>query len=217
MSGYTTLLRQEVGSERGKHYLQRVAVGVAQIDLRADALLYFANLAHLSLKRQAVDLRKMAMEHIEALQAAAAPQRRVRALVQDELQASGDPALLRELMHELLDNAWRHTAGLALAKLDVGSSTGVDVTRVYYVRDNGAGFKMRHASRLFDPFQQLVIDDVEREGIGLARVKRIAVKHGGRVWAESTQGQGASFYFTLAPAEAALPAPAALPAADRAS
>ena len=160
------------------------------------------------------------MAHIEALQAAA-PQRRLRALVQDELQASGDPALLRELMHklmhELLDNAWRHTAGLALAKLDVGSSTGVDGTRVYYVRDNGAGFKMRHASRLFDPFQQLVSDDVEREGIGLARVKRIAVKHGGRVWAESTQRQGASFYFTLAPAEAALPAPAALPAADRAS
>ena len=216
MSAYTTLLRQEVGSERGKHYLQRVAAWLAQIDLRADALLYFANLAHLSLKRQAVDLRKIAMAHIEALQAAA-PQRRVRALVQDELQASGDPALLRELMHELLDNAWRHTSGLALAKLDVGRSTGVDGTCVYYVRDNGAGFEMRHASSLFDPFQQLVSDDAEREGIGLARVKRIAVKHGGRVWAESTQRQGASFYFTLAPAEAALPAPAALPAADRAS
>ena len=216
MSGYTTLLRQEVGSERGKHYLQRVAAGVAQINLRADALLYFANLAQLSLKRQAVDLRKMAMAHIAALQAAA-PQRRVRALVQDELQASGDPALLRELMHELLDNAWRHTAGLALAKLDVGSSTGVDGTRVYYVRDNGAGFDMRHASSLFDPFQQLVIDGGEGAGIGLARVKRIAMKHGGRVWAESAQGQGASFYFTLAPAGAVLPAPAALPVADRAS
>ena len=216
MSGYTALLQQEVGSERGKHYLQRVAAGVAQINLRADALLYFANLAHLSLKRQAVDLRKMVLAHIKALQAAA-PQRRVQALVQDELQATGDPALLRELMHELLDNAWRHTAGLALARLDVGSSTGVDGTRVYYVRDNGAGFDMRHASSLFDPFQRFVIGDGEGEGIGLARVKRIAMKHGGRVWAESSQEQGASFYFTLAPAEAALPAPAALPAADRSS
>ena len=99
----------------------------------------------------------------------------------------------------------------------MGSSTGVDGTRVCYVRDNGAGFDLWHASSLIDPFQQLVIDGGEGAGIGLARAKRIAMKHGGRDWAESTQGQGASFYFTLAPAEAVLPAPAALPVADRAS
>lgn len=77
------------------------------------------------LKRQSIDLHEVALAHVEALQAAA-PQRRVRAQVQDEPQASGAPWLLRELMHELLDNAWRPTAGLALVKLDVGSSTGAD-------------------------------------------------------------------------------------------
>ena len=216
MSGYTTLLQQEVESERGKHCLQRVAAGVGQINLRADALLYFANLAHLSLKRQAVDLRKVALAHIHALQAAA-PKRRVRAQVQDGLQASGDPELLRELMHELLDNAWRHTASLSLATLDVGSSTGADGVWVYHVRDNGAGFDMRYASSLFEPFQRLSTGDGEGEGIGLARVKRIAVKHGGRVWAECTPGQGASFYFTLSAPGVAPRLSTALETADRAN
>lgn len=200
MSGYSTLLQQEVASERGHHYLRRVAAGIAQINLRADALLYFANLARLPLKRQPVDLRTIALAQVEAMQAAA-PQRRVRMLVQEELQASGDPALLRELMQELLDNAWRFTASQPLATLEVGSRTGADGECVYHVRDNGAGFDMRYADSLFDPFQQLATGDevAVGEGIGLARVKRIVMKHGGRVWAESTPGQGSSFYFTIRP------------------
>ncbi len=197
MSGYTALLQQDVTSERGQHYLRRVAAGITQINLRSDALLYFANLARLPLKRQAVDLRKIALAHVEALQVAA-PQRRVRALVQEDLQACGDPALLGELMRELLDNAWRFTASQPMATLAVGSNTGVDGECVYHVRDNGAGFDMRYADSLFDPFQQLASGDDLGEGIGLARVKRIVMKHGGRVWAESTQGQGATFSFTLA-------------------
>ncbi len=200
MSGYTTLLQQELESERGQHYLRRVAAGIAQINLRADALLYFANLARLPLKRQAVDLRTIALAQVETMQAAA-PQRRVRTLVQEELQASGDPALLGELMRELLDNAWRFTASQPLATLEVGSSTGADGECVYHVRDNGAGFDMRYADSLFDPFQQLASGDevAVGQGIGLARVKRIVMKHGGRVWAESTPGRGSSFYFTIRP------------------
>jgi light-regulated signal transduction histidine kinase (bacteriophytochrome) len=200
MSGYTALLQQEVASERGRHYLSRVAAGIAQINLRSDALLYFANLARLPLKRQAVDLRKIALAHVQALQLAS-PQRCVRVLVQENLQASGDPALLGELMRELLDNAWRFTAAQPMATLEAGSSTGLNGESVYHVRDNGPGFDMRYADSLFDPFQRLVTGDDVGEGIGLARVKRIVMKHGGRAWAESTQGQGASFFFTLAPAE----------------
>ncbi len=149
------------------------------------------------LKRRAVDLRKIVLAHVQALQLAA-PQRCVRVLVQEDLQASGDPALLGELMRELLDNAWRFTASQPMATLDVGSSTGVNGDLVYHVRDNGPGFDMRYASSLFDPFQRLATGDDAGEGIGLARVKRIVMKHGGRVWAESTQEQGASFFFTLA-------------------
>lgn len=201
MSGYTALLKQEVASERGQHYLQRVAAGIAQINLRSDALLYFANLARLPLKRQLVDLRRITLAHLQALQAAA-PQRQVQTLVQEELQASGDPALLDELMRELLDNAWRFTASQPVATLEVGSSTGANGEQVYHVRDNGAGFDMRYAGSLFDPFQQLAAGDDVGHGLGLARVKRIVMKHGGRVWAQSALAQGASFFFTLA-AEAA--------------
>lgn len=198
MSGYTTLLRQEVGSERGQHYLRRVIEGIAQINRRSDALLYFANLARLPLKRQVVDLSKIALAHINTLQSAA-PQRRVHALVQEGLQASGDPALLGELMWDLLDNAWRFMASQPLATLDVGSKTGAHGECVFHVRDNGAGFDTRYANSLFNPFQRLASSEHVGEGIGLARVKRIVVKHGGRVWAESTLNEGATFYFTLEP------------------
>ena len=169
-----------------------------QINLRWDALLYFANLAHLPLKRQPVDLTKIALAHLSALQAAD-PQRGLRAMVKQGLQASGDPALLRELMLELLDNAWRFLASQPMVTLEVGSNTGTHGECVYHVQDNGAGFDIRYAECLFDPFQQLANSEDVGEGIGLARVKRIVMKHGGRVWAESTQGQGASFFFTLAP------------------
>lgn len=201
MSGYTTLLRQEVGSDRGQHYLQRLSAGIAQINLRSDALLYFANLARLPLKRQLVDLSKIALAHVETLQATN-QQRRVRALVQEGLQASGDPALLAELMWELLDNAWRFMASQPLPTLEVGSNIGTQHECVYHVRDNGSGFDMRYADSLFDPFQRLASGEDEGEGIGLARVKRIVMKHGGRVWAESKPGHSASFFFTLAPPKA---------------
>lgn len=198
MSGYTTLLHKEVSTEQGRHYLRRVTAGIAQINLRSDALLYFANLARLPLTRQVVDLTKIALAQIEALKADA-PQRRANALVQEGLQASSDPALLSELMRELLNNAWRAIVSQPLATLEVGSNTGMNGECVYHVRDNGAGFDMRYAESLFGPFQQLASDEDVGEGIGLARVKRIVMKHGGRVWAESTQGQGASFFFTLTP------------------
>ena len=196
MSGFTTLLGREVGSSQGQHYLQRVTAGIVQINLRVDALLYFANLARLPLRRQPVDLTALALAHIENLQSAS-PQRRINTLVQQGLQASGDPELISELVRELLDNAWRFLAAQPQARLEVGSYTRTQGDGVYYVRDNGAGFDMRFVDTLFEPFQQLVSDEGSGEGIGLARVKSIVTKHGGHVWAESTQGQGASFFFTL--------------------
>jgi PAS domain S-box-containing protein len=201
MSGYAALLQHDVTTERGQHYLQRINAGVAQISLRSDALLYFANLAHLPLKRESVDLTQMARAQIEALRLSR-PQVRVDALVQEGMKANADPKLLRELMLELLDNAWRSIASQPLATLTVGSSVNAQGECVFHVQDNGTGFDMQYAGSLFNPFQRLVTGDEGGDGLGLglARVKRIALKHGGRVWAESAPGQGASFFFTLAPA-----------------
>ncbi len=199
MSGYASLLQQDMGTKRGQHYLQRIAAGISQINRRSDALLYFANLAHSPLKRQLVDLKEIALAHMSTLQAAE-PQRRIRGLVpQEALQAHGDPALISQMMWELLSNAWRHMALQLHATLEVGSNTGTHGECVYHVRDNGAGFDMQYAKHMFDPFQGQARGEDVGEGIGLARVKRIVMKHGGRVWAQSTPGQGASFFFTLKP------------------
>ena len=198
MSGFTALLLQEVSTDRGQHYLRRIAAGIAQINLRTDALLYFANLARLPLNRQSVDLTKTALAHIASLQLAE-PEQHVHVLVQEGLEANADPVLLGELMRELLCNAWRVLASQPMARLEVGGNIGAHGEYVYHVRDNGAGFDMRYAESLFNAFQQLTSGEDVGEGIGLARVKRIVMKHGGRVWAESTQGQGASFFFTLTP------------------
>lgn len=198
MSGYAALLQQDVPTERGQHYLRRITAGIEQINLRSDALLYFANLAQMQFERQAVDLTRIALIHIEALRASN-PELRVQTQIQKGLKANGDPKLLRELMLELLANAWRFMASQPLAKLTVGSNTSTQGECVYHVQDNGAGFDMQYASSLFDPFQCLANSKDAGEGLGLARVKRIAMKHGGRVWVESKPGQGSSFFFTLAP------------------
>lgn len=197
MSGFTALLLQEVSTDRGQHYLRRVAAGIAQINLRTDALLYFANLARLPLNRQSVNLTKIALAHVAVLQLAE-PEQHVQVQVQEGLQANADPVLLGELMHELLGNAWRVLASQPMARLEVGGNIGAHGEYVYHVRDNGAGFDMRYAESLFNAFQQLTSGEYAGEGIGLARVKRIVMKHGGRVWVESSEGQGASFFFTLA-------------------
>jgi len=197
MSGFTALLLQEVSTDRSQHYLRRIAAGIAQINLRTDALLYFANLARLPLNRQSVNLTKIALAHIASLQLAE-PEQHVHVLVQEGLEANADPVLLGELMRELLGNAWRVLASQPVARLEVGGNVGAHGEYVYHVRDNGAGFDMRYAESLFNAFQQLTSGEDMGEGIGLARVKRIVMKHGGRVWVESSEGQGASFFFTLA-------------------
>lgn len=200
MSGYSSLLQQEVVSERGQHCLARISAGISQINVRADALLYFANLSHAPLQRTSVDLGKLALAYIDALQSSE-PHRRVTSTVQPELVTSGDPALLAQVMQELLKNAWRFTASRPLTRLEVGSQTRDDGDTVFYVRDNGEGFDMTHAGGLFDPFQSLhPMPDASGDGLGLARVKRILMKHDGQVWAESKVGSGSTFYFTLSPA-----------------
>jgi len=128
-----------------------------------------------------------------------APQRKITITVAPEMQALGDPSLLNNLLENLISNAWKYTFNVEDATIEVGQiideNTG---TPTYFVRDNGIGFDMKYATKLFKPFQRLHSEtDYQGTGIGLATVNRIIKRYNGQVWAESTKGEGSTFYFTL--------------------
>jgi light-regulated signal transduction histidine kinase (bacteriophytochrome) len=128
---------------------------------------------------------------------AAEPGRSVELVIPAHLPAYLDAQLARALLDNLLGNAWKFTSKTPLARIELGSEE-VDGASAYFVRDNGAGFDMAHAERLFGPFQRLhSASEFSGTGIGLATVQRIVRRHGGRIWAESAPGEGATFHFTL--------------------
>lgn len=197
MSGYSHLLHQQARSDKEKHYVERISSGINQINVRADALLYFANLSRTPLQRKNINLGQLARRHIEALRVSD-PDRQVILSVQPELMAFADPLLMTQVMEELLNNAWRSSACQTVTRLDMGSAVEANGETTYFVKDNGEGFDMVYEEDLFEPFQRLEsIHDHTGDGLGLARVKRIVGKHGGRIWAQSTIGNGAGIFFTL--------------------
>jgi light-regulated signal transduction histidine kinase (bacteriophytochrome) len=118
-------------------------------------------------------------------------------VIADGLVANGDPGLLRAMLENLLGNSWKFTRKHAVARIEVGA-TERNGERAYFVRDDGAGFDMAYADKLFRPFQRLhTMEDFEGTGIGLATVQRIVLRHGGRVWGEGGVERGATFYFVL--------------------
>lgn len=127
------------------------------------------------------------------------PSHSVNFLLEDHLSAQGDPGLLKIVLENLLGNAWKYTGQTDGARVEFGSTYGAESNKtVFFVRDNGAGFDMKHAEKLFAAFQRLHSDvEFEGTGIGLTTVQRIIHRHGGRIWAESEVGKGATFYFTL--------------------
>jgi signal transduction histidine kinase len=126
-----------------------------------------------------------------------APERQVDVVIAPSLRARVDPRLIRNVFENLLGNAWKFTARTELARVEVGREE-IDGVTAYFIRDNGNGFDMARAERLFTPFQRLHSQsDFPGTGIGLATVHRIVVRHGGRVWAEAEPGHGATFHFTL--------------------
>lgn len=184
-------------SERSRHYLARIRAGAAQMGELIEAMLTLAQVERSSLRCEPVDLSALAQILSQGYQERE-PGRQVRWQLEAGLDVQGDPGLLQQLLDNLLGNAWKFSAGRACAEIALGRQTSAAGETVYFVRDNGAGFDMAHAEKLFGAFQRLHTQaEFAGTGIGLATVQRIVVRHGGRIWGESAPDQGATFYFTL--------------------
>jgi signal transduction histidine kinase len=182
--------------EKGIHFLERVRAGTQKMASLIDDMLHLARVTRSTLKRQDISLTTIAGD-VGAELARRHPDRTVRLDVEDGLQASADSHLVTIVFENLLGNAWKFTGKNEDARIEVGRRSNGDEA-AYYVRDNGAGFNMQYAQKLFGAFQRLHTDsEFEGTGIGLATVQRIVTRHGGRIWAEAEEGRGATFYFTL--------------------
>jgi PAS domain S-box-containing protein len=199
IDGFCQALVEDYGAalpEGARALLQRVILAAGGMRQLLDQLLMLSRVAGGALRREPVDLTLLAREI--AAEHARDGDGRIAITVEDGLRAEGDAALLRAVLDNLLDNAVKFSRPRPRAEIAVGARAGGD-GRVFFVRDNGVGFDPEYAERLFRPFQRLHSStEFSGHGIGLATVSRIITRHGGRVWAESVPGRGATFYFTLA-------------------
>jgi signal transduction histidine kinase len=183
-------------NEQGAGYLKRVRANAQRMAELIDDLLELARLGRGDLNRNRVNLSEIGHAVATDLRKTD-PNRHVEVHIQDDLVVDADRRLVQILLENLLGNAWKFTANVAKATIQVGVDYA-DGRAVYFVRDNGAGFDMTYVDKLFRPFQRLHGDgDFPGTGIGLATVRRIVDRHGGRVWAEGAVGAGATVYFTL--------------------
>jgi signal transduction histidine kinase len=200
VEGFTRIVQEDYGralDRVGNDHLTRVLAAAARMHSMIDAMLALAQLSAQPLAHQPVDLSQLASFVVDEL-ARQSPARKVDVHIEPGLAVRGDPTLLRIALENLLGNAWKYTAKTAVPKIAFESRVQ-DGRRVFVVRDNGAGFDMRFADRLFGAFQRLhSANDYAGTGVGLASVRRIVRRHGGDVWAEAEVGVGARFYFTLA-------------------
>ena len=197
IDGFSAMLQEQQGDRLdagGRAYLTRVRGAAARMGALIDSLLKLARYGRAELRREPINLGRIASD-VEAELRAAEPERHVEVAIEPELFARGDPGLVRGLLQNLIGNAWKFTRGRSPARIEIGRDPG---TGEFFVRDNGAGFDDDYAGKLFRPFQRLHADEAfAGDGIGLASVKRIVERHGGTVRAEGKAGEGATFRFSL--------------------
>jgi light-regulated signal transduction histidine kinase (bacteriophytochrome) len=199
MEGFSAAITEDYAGqldETGRNYLQRIRSASLRMSEMIDALLTLSRLTRKPPEMETIDLTAMA-EDIFNLLRASDPKRNVNITIAPDMTDRGDPRLIRLVLQNLFANAWKFTSKRLVAEIEFGMLK-TKGERVYFVRDNGAGFDMTYAEKLFTPFQRLHrADEFEGSGIGLATVQRIIRLHGGYVRAEGKQDNGAVFYFTL--------------------
>jgi PAS domain S-box-containing protein len=200
ISGFCRILEVDYGAQlapQGLDYLHQVQDSARQMAELIDALLGLSRMMRAPMRRSRVDLSSLARAVAGDLRKSA-PERRVEFVIEPELAAQGDRAMLRAVLVNLLDNAWKFTGKVPQARIEFGSQPQTQGGKTYFVRDNGAGFDPKYAHKLFGAFQRLhSTREFPGTGIGLATVQRLIQRHGGQVWAEGAVDQGATFYFTL--------------------
>ena len=200
LSGYSGALLEEYGGvlgEEGRGYAERIVAVSEQMARLIDYLLELSRISRAELDLQPVDLGGEASRIAEELQRTE-PLRHVRFAIEKPVPALADHRLIRRVLQNLLENAWKFTSGRDDASIEFGTAPSGDAAVCCYVRDNGAGFDPAYADKLFQPFQRLhAARDFPGDGTGLASVRQIVERHGGHVWAEGAVGAGATFYFTL--------------------
>ncbi|MEW5957485.1 MAG: PAS domain S-box protein, partial [Chloroflexota bacterium] len=199
IDGFSQALLEDYAAnldDEGQRYLQRVRAASQRMADLIDDLLALSRITRSEMRRETVDLSELAQAVVEELRQAE-PERRVKVVIAAALVVQADERLLRAVLENLLGNAWKFTARQSQAHIEFGAMKQQSQT-VYFVRDNGAGFDMAYADKLFGAFQRLHTPaEFSGSGIGLATVQRIIHRHGGRIWAEGAVEQGATFYFTL--------------------
>jgi light-regulated signal transduction histidine kinase (bacteriophytochrome) len=199
LSGFSQILYESSApglDEKSKHYLQRIQDASQRMSGLIEDLLGLSRISRAELLARPVSLTQISLDAAAALREAF-PEQRVQLDVAPDMNVTGDARLLRIAMDNLLSNAWKYSVNAAEPRVAVGLETG-EHGPVYFVRDNGVGFDMAYAGKLFTPFQRLhAQSEFTGSGIGLVIVQRILARHGGRIWADAAPGRGATFYFTL--------------------
>lgn len=187
--------------DTGRDYLDRICSAARRMNVLIEDLLRLSQVTRFEIEREHLDLSAVARAAANEV-AAAHPRRQVRLVIRNDIRVYGAKRLLDIMLRNLLDNAWKFTVKTADAVVEFGVVEQEADRRIYFVRDNGAGFNMAHADKLFAPFRRLHAEsEFPGTGIGLATVQRVVKRHGGRIWAEAQPGRGATFFWTLAEGE----------------
>jgi light-regulated signal transduction histidine kinase (bacteriophytochrome) len=188
---------QDKLDDQGQRYLQRVHSATRTMSQLIDDLLSLSRVTRTEMRHREVDLSAAAHEIVDEFRQLD-PGRKVEVIIPAALLAQGDPRLLRQVLENLLGNAWKYTSKQPAARIEMGACEGRNGKPAFFVKDNGAGFDMKYVNNLFRVFQRLhTASEFPGTGVGLATVQRIIQRHGGKVWAEGSVDQGATFYFTL--------------------
>lgn len=199
IDGFSQALLEDFGEAlqpKARNYLERVRASAQRMAVLIDDLLALSRITRTPIQPRFINLSEIAADIVNILQENE-PQRDVKFTIMPGLMVEGDPRLMRIVFENLLGNAWKFTSKREQAEIEFGQKERTK-ERTFFIRDNGAGFDMAYADKLFGVFQRLhSTGEYPGTGIGLATVHRIITIHGGRIWADSKEGSGATFYFTI--------------------